>query len=72
MSTIQKGQFGEYDPDIQMFKETLPEPDLHRLKYLRWLGEQGRLEHPIAGLSSGPFSDVIQEERQPQYTGKAA
>jgi len=44
---------GQYDGNLQMFVEDEHELDRRRLRFLRWLGEQGRLEHPIAGPSSG-------------------
>jgi len=38
-----------------MFVDEVHEPDLARLAFLRWLGERGRLEHPVYGPSSGQF-----------------
>jgi len=33
-----------------------PQPiDMSRLSFMRWLAEQGKLEHPMAGPSSGPL-----------------
>ena len=46
---------GPYDSALQMFVQT-PQPiDMSRLSFMRWLAEQGRLEHFIAGPSSGPL-----------------
>jgi hypothetical protein len=46
---------GPYDSALQMFVQT-PQPiDMSRLSFMRWLAEQGRLEHCIAGPSSGPL-----------------
>ena len=46
---------GPYDSTLQMFVQT-PQPiDMSRLTFLRWLAENGRLEHRIAGPSSGPL-----------------
>jgi hypothetical protein len=45
----------QYDSTLQMFVQT-PQPiDMTRLTFLRWLAEHGRLEHRIAGPSSGPL-----------------
>ena len=46
---------GRYDGGLQMFVDAVHEPDLTRLAFLRWLGERGRLEHPVYGPSSGLF-----------------
>jgi hypothetical protein len=44
-----------YDSDLHMLRET-PQPiQLARLGFLRWLGEQDKLEHPVAGPPSGPL-----------------
>jgi len=46
---------GPYDSALQMFVQA-PQPiDMGRLSFMRWLAEQGRLEHRIAGPSSGPL-----------------
>jgi hypothetical protein len=53
---------GPYDSALQMFVQT-PQPiDMSRLTFMRWLAERGRLEHHIAGPSSGPL--VGQAARQ--------
>lgn len=46
---------GRYDSTLQMFVQEPRDLDLRRLSFLRWLGERGRLEHDIAGPSSGPL-----------------
>ncbi len=46
---------GRYDSTLQMFVQEPRDLDLRRLTFLRWLGERGRLEHDIAGPSSGPL-----------------
>jgi hypothetical protein len=54
---------GPYDSTLQMFVQT-PQPiDMTRLTFLRWLAEHGRLEHRIAGPSSGPL--VNQQNGRP-------
>lgn len=47
---------GRYDSTLQMFVQETRELDMSRLVFLRWLGEQGRLEHEIAGPSCGPLA----------------
>lgn len=42
-----------YDSALQMFVQTPRPVDMSRLSFLRWLAEHGRLEHRIAGPSSG-------------------
>jgi hypothetical protein len=48
----------QYDGNLQMFVEGPREPDFARLAFLRWLGEQGLLEHAVSGPSSGPFVEA--------------
>jgi hypothetical protein len=38
-----------YDGTLQMFVEQPRSVDVGRLRFLRWLAEHGRLEHPVAG-----------------------
>ena len=47
-----------YDADLEMFRETPKPVDVARLRFLRWLAERGRLEHPPAGPPSGAFAEV--------------
>jgi hypothetical protein len=51
---------GPYDSALQMFVQTPRTVDMSRLIFMRWLAEHGRLEHHIAGPSSGPL--VAQQE----------
>ena len=46
---------GQYDSALQMFVQTPRPIDMSRLSFMRWLAERGRLEHRIAGPSSGPL-----------------
>ena len=45
---------GRYDAALQMFTREPREIDLAHLRFLRWLGERGRLEHGPSGPPSGP------------------
>ena len=54
---------GPYDSTLQMFVQTPRPIDMTRLTFMRWLAEHGRLEHHIAGPSSGPL--VVQPGAQP-------
>lgn len=45
-----------YDGNLQMFVESVREPSREALDFLRWLAEHDRLEHSIAGPSSGAFA----------------
>ena len=51
-----------FDGDLKMFRESGGPVNLERLRFLRWLVEQGRLEHLPAGTSSGPFADELVAE----------
>jgi hypothetical protein len=44
-----------FDGDLKMFRDSEQPVNLAALRFLRWLAENGRLEHGIAGPSSGPF-----------------
>ena len=48
-------RLGLYDGTLQMFIERSRDPDLERLRFLRWLVERGRLEHGVAGPPSGSY-----------------
>ncbi len=52
-------QPGTYDTVLQMFREQPREADLPRLQFLRWLGERGLLEHPVAGTPSGDLAPAL-------------
>ena len=43
-----------YDRALQMFVEGPRGLDLARLRFFRWLAENGRLEHPVAGPPVSP------------------
>ena len=45
-----------YDGSVQMFVVTPREVDVRQLRFLRWLAERGRLEHAVAGPSSGSLA----------------
>lgn len=45
-----------YDPDLEMFADPPREPDLDRLRFLRWLMEHGRLEHGPMGAPAGEYA----------------
>jgi len=49
-------QSGTYDSVLQMFREQPRKADLSRLQFLRWLGERGLLEHPVAGAPVGDLA----------------
>ena len=42
-----------YDGDLQMFPEMPAAVSVPHLQFLRWLIDQGRLEHSAAGPPSG-------------------
>ena len=46
-----------YDGSLQMFCEPAHEPSLETLRFMRWLVEAGRLEHPIAGAAAGEYAE---------------
>ena len=54
---------GRYDPRLQMFVQEPREPDLRKLGFLRWLAEQGALEHAVAGPPSGIYASPDPEGR---------
>jgi hypothetical protein len=55
---------GPYDSALQMFVQT-PQPiDMSRLSFMRWLAEQGKLEHQIEGPSSGALVGQEAVEKQ--------
>jgi hypothetical protein len=45
-----------YDSALQMFVQTPREADVRRLEFLRWLAEHSKLEHGVAGPSSGRYA----------------
>lgn len=46
-----------FDHDLSMYVEQPHAVDLHHVRFLRWLLERGRLEHQVAGPSSGALCD---------------
>ena len=46
-----------FDGDLQMFRESPKEVNIAQLQFLRWLIEQGRLEHPPASISDGELPE---------------
>ena len=48
-----------FDGELKMFRDSDRPINLECLRFLRWLAEQGRLEHAIAGPSSGPFAAEV-------------
>ena len=57
---------GSYDSSLQMFVRTPREIDMTRLAFMRWLAESNRLEHRIAGPSSGPLASDTQGHSNPE------
>jgi hypothetical protein len=53
-----------YDRELQMFCEPAREPQLGALLFLRWLAEQGRLEHLPYNGPSGEYAEAIGEEHE--------
>jgi len=46
-----------YDGELQMFCDTAHEANRESLRFMRWLVEQGRLEHDAAGPPSGEYAE---------------
>ena len=57
---------GQYDSSLQMFVQTPREIDMTHLEFMRWLAEANRLEHRIAGPSSGPLVDDARARSIPE------
>jgi hypothetical protein len=47
-----------FDGTLQMFRDAPKPVNGAALRFLRWLAEQGRLEHPVAGPPSGEFAEA--------------
>lgn len=47
-----------YDGELQMFVDVAHDPTRESLLFLRWMAEQGRLEHDVAGPSSGEYAEA--------------
>ena len=52
-----------YDAELQMFTDRPREPDPARLRFLRWLSEQHRLEHDALGSPMGEYAARALPER---------
>ena len=62
---------GRYDTNLQMFIEDRCQPDMRRLRFLRWLAEGGRLEHAVAGAPSGELSALLEPDNIEPFTVQA-
>lgn len=60
---------GPYDSALQMFVQTPRPIDMSRLTFMRWLAEQGRLEHRIAGPVSGPLAELARRRDEVRVGG---
>jgi hypothetical protein len=49
----------QYDKELQMFRDPIREPDPAKLRFLRWLAEQARLEHRVFGKPAGEYESVL-------------
>jgi hypothetical protein len=47
-----------YDGELQMFCDVAQEPDREKLLFIRWMVEQGRLEHGVAGPPAGEYAEA--------------
>ena len=50
---------GKYDTALQMFREDQKLVRLPHARFMRWLAEQGRLEHPAYGPPSGHVAALV-------------
>jgi hypothetical protein len=48
----------DYDATLRMFREVPGPVNVTRLRFLRWLAEHDRLEHPPAGPPTGELADA--------------
>lgn len=48
-----------YDAALHQFREGQKVVRLNHAKFLRWLAEQGRLEHPAYGPPSGHVAALV-------------
>jgi hypothetical protein len=58
MNAKQSATGRPYDGDLQMFRDAAREPNRDALIFLRWLAEQGRLEHAVSGPPSGNYVEA--------------
>lgn len=68
MNAKQDKASARYDVELQMFCDTTREPDRGALRFLRWMAEQGRLEHETSGPATGEYA----EETLAELVGQAA
>ena len=47
-----------FDGTLEMFRDAPKPVNGAQLRFLRWLAEQGRLEHPVGPPASGEFADA--------------
>lgn len=53
-------ELGPYDKDLQMFKVREPlEFDLNKLRFMRFLAENGKLEHEVFGVPFGEYAERL-------------
>jgi hypothetical protein len=48
----------DFDGDLQMFRQTAKPVNVEHLQFLRWLIEQGRLDHPSIQPPNGAAVEV--------------
>ncbi len=48
----------QYDGELQMFCVAAQEPAREKLLFMRWMVEQGRLEHGVAGPPAGEYAEA--------------
>jgi len=53
-----------FDVDLAMFREPQKVVRLNHALFLRWLGERGWLEHPIAGPPSGHVAALLADRER--------
>jgi hypothetical protein len=51
----------KFDTSLQMFVDEPREPDMARLRFLRWLAECGRLESSAISKSTGEYAETNQK-----------
>ena len=68
MNEKQEKASARYDGELQMFCDNAREPDRAALRFLRWMAEQGRLEHEASGPATGEYA----EQPMVELVGRAA
>ena len=53
---------GAYDKDLQMYVEPARDPRPEVLRFVRWLAEQDRLEHPAYSPPAGDLAYLVWTE----------